>query len=189
VSESAWSDFVRKVQYKAAWAGKTVVLVDRWFASTSTCSCCGSKSGPRGYSDLGVREWVCPECGATLDRDLNAAWNVLFEGLRAASANDEGDRTVWSSVLELLRSRFEAEAHGRVALALTDGTSGVAWVEGISVGSPALVSDSGVYTEHEGGSRLAARALGEPEVSRKSKSTRKVPQQLRTVADQHPNGF
>ena len=176
VSESAWSDFVHKVQYKAAWAGKTIVLVDRWFASTSTCSCCGSKSGPRGYSDLGVREWVCPECGATLDRDLNAAWNVLFEGLRVASVDDEGSQTVWFQVFELLRSRFEAEVHGWVASTPTDGTSGVAWVDGVGVGSTVLVPDSGVYTEHGGGSRLVARALGEPEVSRKSKSAVRVSQ-------------
>ena len=103
--------------------------------------------------------------------------------------DDEGNQTVWFQVRELLRSRFEAEVHGWVALTPTDGTSGVAWVDGVGVGSPVLVPNSGVYTEHGGGSRLVARALGEPEVSRKSKSAGRVPQQFRAVATQHPNGL
>lgn len=64
--------------------------------STQTCSGCGSLSGPKGYSGLQVREWVCSECGATHDRDINAAINTLFLGIGNTSVkgkfvNQEND--------------------------------------------------------------------------------------------------
>lgn len=89
VSESAWSDFIHKVQYKAEWEGKTAVLVSQWFPSTRTCSCCGARAGLHGAGDLGVREWVCPECDARHDRDANTSWNILLEGLRIVASGDD----------------------------------------------------------------------------------------------------
>ena len=171
VSESAWSDFIHKVLYKAEWEGKTVVLVSQWFPSTRTCSCCGAKSGPHGAGDLGVREWVCPECGAHLDRDANASWNILLEGLRIAASGEDEMALVWGQVYELVLAQHKEsfEPNGRVVTAPTVGTAGVAWVEDSGVGSPMLGSYPGVYTEPAVvTSGCFGSGLGEPGVSKKS---------------------
>ena len=80
VSDAAWGDFRRQLAYKTAWYGKTVSVVDRFYPSSQLCSSCGEQWD--GTKDLSVREWVCPVCGTHHDRDVNAAKNILSEGLR-----------------------------------------------------------------------------------------------------------
>ncbi len=63
----------RQIEYKADWNGRTVVVVDRWFPSSKTCSDCGSY---QPQMPLSVREWTCPDCGTRHDRDVNAAQNI-----------------------------------------------------------------------------------------------------------------
>ena len=87
ISQSALSEFVNMLEYKAKWYGRTLIKVDRWFPSTQLCSNCGSRSGPKG--DLSVRTWTCNNCGSKHDRDINAARNILAAGLAVTACGDE----------------------------------------------------------------------------------------------------
>lgn len=83
ISDSSFAEFYAVLSYKAAWYGKEVVKVDRWFASSKTCSCCGWKNENLTLSD---RVFDCLACGLAKDRDLNASENILKEALRVSSA-------------------------------------------------------------------------------------------------------
>ncbi|MET8505563.1 RNA-guided endonuclease TnpB family protein [Streptomyces sp. NPDC004787] len=87
ISDAAWSEFRNMLEYKAAWYGREVIAVDRWFPSSRLCSVCGTL---RKRMPLHVRTWTC-DCGATHDRDVNAAKNLLAAG-RAVSACGAGVR-------------------------------------------------------------------------------------------------
>ena len=84
ISDVSWSEFVRMLSYKAEWYGRRIVRIDKFFLSSQVCHCCGHKHSET--KDLSVREWACPQCGAVHDRDVNAAINILNEGLRILGA-------------------------------------------------------------------------------------------------------
>lgn len=81
ISDCGWGRFVELLAYKTS----NLVKVDRFFASSQTCSCCRYKN-PK-VKDLKVRSWVCPQCGTKHDRDLNASENILREGLSLCGVN------------------------------------------------------------------------------------------------------
>lgn len=74
ISDVGMGELRRQIEYKADWNGRTVVVADRWFPSSKTCSDCGSY---QAKMPLSVRVWTCPDCGARHDRDVNAAKNIL----------------------------------------------------------------------------------------------------------------
>lgn len=83
VHDAGWSMFVNMLEYKAVKHGRTFGRTDRFLATSQICSNCGRRDEPKA---LNIRSWTCPGCGALLDRDLNAAKNVLAAG-RAESLN------------------------------------------------------------------------------------------------------
>jgi len=77
IGDAGWGELVQQLEYKAAWYGRTLVKIDRWYPSSKRCHACGHvlDSLP-----LDVRQWTCPACGVQHDRDVNAAKNVLAVG-------------------------------------------------------------------------------------------------------------
>ena len=78
IADASLSEFVRQLQYKAKWYGRSFVKVNRWYPSSQICSSCGHLDGKKA---LNIREWTCSECGAIHDRDINAAININTAGL------------------------------------------------------------------------------------------------------------
>ncbi|MDX3386358.1 RNA-guided endonuclease TnpB family protein [Streptomyces niveiscabiei] len=84
ISDASWTELRSMLEYKCAWYGRELVVVDRWFPSSKLCGACGTVAAKM---PLNVREWTC-ECGAVHDRDVNAARNILAAGLAASACGD-----------------------------------------------------------------------------------------------------
>ena len=85
IGDAGWSEFVRQLEYKSLWYGRTLVGIDRWYPSSKRCSECGHTVA---RMPLKVRQWTCPECGSIHDRDVNAARNVLAAGLAVSALGE-----------------------------------------------------------------------------------------------------
>ena len=80
ISDCGWYELTRQISYKSEWNNRQYIKIGRFYASSQTCNCCGYVNS--NTKDLSVREWICPKYGAIHDRDINAAKNILNEGLR-----------------------------------------------------------------------------------------------------------
>ena len=80
ISDASFFEFNRELEYKARWNYKLISRIDRFYPSSQISSHCGNKSSQT--KDLGVRTYICEECGLEIDRDYNASINILNEGLR-----------------------------------------------------------------------------------------------------------
>ena len=79
VGDVSWSEFRRMLTYKSQWYGKELSVIDRYYPSSQICHVCGYRDGKKSED---IRSWICPHCHSELDRDINAAINILNEGLR-----------------------------------------------------------------------------------------------------------
>ncbi|WP_293330213.1 IS200/IS605 family element RNA-guided endonuclease TnpB [Microcoleus sp. CAWBG58] len=79
ISDAGWGEFCTMMKYKSEWEGKTYIEVDRFYPSSKTCNNCLNRVDSLS---LDIRSWQCPKCGENHERDINAAKNILYEGLR-----------------------------------------------------------------------------------------------------------
>jgi putative transposase len=84
ISDCGWGMFISMLEYKC----DNLVKMDKWFASSQTCSECGHKE--EKVKNLNVREWTCPKCGTHHNRDMNAALNIEREGLSLCGHKVDG---------------------------------------------------------------------------------------------------
>ena len=91
ISDASWGELIRQLAYKCEWYGRELIKIDRWFPSSKRCGNCGHIVDKL---PLNIREWKCPKCKTTHDRDLNAACNILAAGLAVSvcGANIRPDR-------------------------------------------------------------------------------------------------
>ncbi len=85
IADVGWGELVRQLEYKAAWYGRTVVKIDKFYPSSKRCYDCGHLMSKM---PLNIRAWTCPECGKTHDRDINAAQNILAAGLAVLACGE-----------------------------------------------------------------------------------------------------
>jgi putative transposase len=85
IAQTGWAQLRTMLTYKADRAGRRLLVLDRWYPSSKTCSACGHLLATLS---LATRMWMCPGCGTRHDRDLNAAKNILAAGLAAAAGSD-----------------------------------------------------------------------------------------------------
>ncbi|GII64896.1 transposase [Sphaerisporangium krabiense] len=86
ISDSGWGTFRRQLEYKTAKYGRHLIVIDRWYPSSRTCSACGHLLATLS---LNTRHWTCPGCGTRHDRDINAAKNILAAGLAVSACGGD----------------------------------------------------------------------------------------------------
>jgi putative transposase len=86
ISDCGWGEFRRQLEYKAAMYGRRLIVIDRWYPSSKTCSACGHRLAELS---LATRTWRCPSCRTLHDRDINAAKNILAAGLAVSACGGD----------------------------------------------------------------------------------------------------
>ncbi|MBP1910035.1 putative transposase [Methanolobus bombayensis] len=105
ISDVGWSEFIRKLTYKAEWYGKTILRIGRFDASSKLCNVCGYKKENLTLND---REWECPTCKTLHDRDVNAAINIKNIALNNLNTVGTTERACG---LTGISQRYEARSH------------------------------------------------------------------------------
>ncbi|RTK92765.1 MAG: transposase [Rickettsiales bacterium] len=100
IADASWSEFVRQLEYKAEWYGRTIVKCSPWYPSSQICSSCGTIKGKKA---LHIRTWTC-DCGVTHDRDINAAINIRTAGLAELACG--------ASSIGVVKSKIKTARHG-----------------------------------------------------------------------------
>ena len=80
LTENPIAEIIRVLNYKATWNNKKLIEVDRYYPSSQLCSVCNYQN--KKIKDLSIRNWECPQCRHVHDRDVNAAINIMCEGLK-----------------------------------------------------------------------------------------------------------
>jgi putative transposase len=91
IQDAAFGELRRQLRYKSEWYGPLLLEVDRWYASSKHCSVCRFRLDELR---LDQRQWRCPQCGTCHDRDINAARNLLTQGVRQLAGRDDRDLRV-----------------------------------------------------------------------------------------------
>jgi putative transposase len=109
IADMGFFEFRRQLEYKATMRGGVVVVADRWFASSKTCSACGSV---QEAMPLSVRQWICPDCGTRHDRDLNAAINLknMAVSSTVSACGEEGAGRARKSTVKPASMKQEASS-------------------------------------------------------------------------------
>jgi putative transposase len=112
IADMGFYELRRQLGYKAAWRGGQVVLVDRWYPSSKLCSCCGYRLEALG---LDVRHWTCPGCGASNDRDVNAAINLKNMAVSSTASARGGEGAGLAREREAKPAPEKREFNGKVS--------------------------------------------------------------------------
>jgi len=109
IGDAGWGDLLRMVTYKQEWAGGKVIKINRFFPSSKTCSECNFV---RKDMSLSVRNWLCPSCGIEHDRDINAALNILKQGVERLGVEKK------ALALASAKVKLSSVKHGNEQIAL-----------------------------------------------------------------------
>ena len=112
IADMGFGELRRQLEYKAAWRGGQVVVVDRWYPSSKTCSCCGNRIDVLG---LAQRQWNCTFCGASHDRDINAAINLRSMAVSSTVSACGGEGAGLAREREVKPSPVKQESNGKAS--------------------------------------------------------------------------
>ena len=112
IADMGFGELRRQLEYKAAWRGGQVVVADRWYPSSKTCSCCGDRTEALG---LAQRQWDCATCGASHDRDINAAINLKNMAVSSTVSACGGEGAGLARECEVKPSPMKQESNGKAS--------------------------------------------------------------------------
>jgi len=114
IADMGFYELRRQLDYKVAWRGGQVVVVDRWFPSSKLCSGCGYK---HETLDLGTRQWTCPGCHTQHERDVNAAINLKNQAVSSTASACGGEGAGLVREPEAKPAPVKQESNGRAGFA------------------------------------------------------------------------
>lgn len=122
ICEMNFGEFRRMLEYKAHWYNRKIAFVDRFYPSSKTCHNCGYINKSLTLND---RQWVCPQCGEVIERDYNAALNILDEGLRIIGCSTPEFTLVDYPTVDDRLSNEALKSSGRLKQEVNNGQTGL----------------------------------------------------------------